>query len=111
NYMNSITINTSSKSRASSASMPAASHRVPSLFPWAVLLLLLIAGLPLFICRQIWIDAIHYDLCARKLLHGGAMYRDIFDNNLPGMIWAQTVVRAVLGWRMEMLREIGRAHV
>ena len=99
-------IDTSSESRARRELLPANSHRISSLFPWAVLLLLLIAGLPLFICRQIWVDAIHYDLCARKLLHGGAMYRDIFDNNLPGMIWAQTVVRALLGWRMETLRMV-----
>jgi hypothetical protein len=104
--MSLYTISTSPRLPFRPSSRPAGGHRVSSFLPWAVLLLLLIMGLPLFICRQTWIDAIHYDLCARKLLHGGAMYRDIFDNNLPGMIWAQTAVRALLGWRMEMLRVV-----
>jgi hypothetical protein len=49
-------------------------------------------------------DPYHYDLCASKLLHGGVLYRDAFDNNLPGIIWMHTAIRAVFGWRSETLR-------
>jgi hypothetical protein len=75
-----------------------------ALLAWTALLLALGVGLPLFLCVPLPFDALHYDLCARKLLRGGALYRDAFDNNLPGAIWVQTGVRAVLGWRQEALR-------
>jgi hypothetical protein len=64
----------------------------------------LIVGLPLFVCMPLTFDALHYDLCARRLLSGRVLYRDIFDNNLPGIIWMQAAVRTVLGWRPEALR-------
>src|SRR5438094_434799 len=79
-------------------------RRGPALIAWAALLLVLAVGLPLFLCMPLWFDVIHYDLCARKLLRGGVLYRDVFDNNLPGVIWMQAAVRAALGWRPEMLR-------
>jgi hypothetical protein len=77
---------------------------VAALFAWGVLLLVLALGLPLFVCMPLWFDVIHYDLCARKVLRGGVLYRDIFDNNLPGIIWMQAAVRGVVGWRPEALR-------
>jgi hypothetical protein len=66
--------------------------------------LVLALGLPLFLCMPLGSDVLSYDVCARKLLRGGVLYRDVADNNLPGIIWAQAAVRAVLGWRSEMLR-------
>src|SRR5262249_44993775 len=57
-----------------------------------------------FLCMPLWNDVNHYDLCARTLLRGGVLYRDVFDNNLPGIIWMQAAVRAALGWRPEALR-------
>src|SRR5205807_8551819 len=81
-----------------------ADRRGSALLAWAVLLLALALGLPLFLCMPLWFDVLHYDLCARQLLRGGVLYRDAFDNNLPGIIWIQAAVRAVLGWRPEALR-------
>ena len=78
--------------------------RAASVFPWAMLLLVLVVGLPLFLSLPLWTDVVHYDICARRLFRGGAMYRDVIDNNLPGMIWAQTVIGALFGWRVQTLR-------
>jgi hypothetical protein len=75
-----------------------------ALLAWTALLLALVVGLPLFLCMPLPFDALHYDLCARKLLRGGALYRDAFDNNLPGAIWVHAGVRAAFGWRQEALR-------
>src|SRR5579871_1211758 len=78
--------------------------RGDALVAWLALLLILAVGVPLFLCMPLWWDVLHYDFCARALLHGGRLYRDAFDNNLPGMTWTQAAVRAVVGWRPEMLR-------
>src|SRR3954454_2275160 len=90
--------------RSDSAPAPAAGRRGWGLLAWAVLVLVLALGLPLFLCMPLWNDVIHYDLCCRTLLRGGVLYRDAFDNNLPGVIWMQAAVRAALGWRPEALR-------
>jgi hypothetical protein len=82
----------------------AADRRGPALLAWTALLLALVVGLPLFLRMPLFFDALHYDLCARKLLRGGVLYRDAFDNNLPGIIWIHAAVRAVFGWRPEALR-------
>src|SRR5579871_1552085 len=78
--------------------------RGDALVAWLALLLILAVGVPLFLCMPLWWDVLHYDFCARALLHGGVLYRDAHDNNLPGMTWMQAAVRAVVGWRPEMLR-------
>jgi hypothetical protein len=73
---------------------------------WAIVALaaLLLVNVPLFLHMPIWPDATFYDLCARNILQGGVHYRDIFDNNLPGIVWIHAAIRSVLGWRPEMLR-------
>jgi hypothetical protein len=75
-----------------------------ALLAWAALLVALALGLPLFLRMPLFFDPVHYDLCARKLLQGGVMYRDVFDNNLPGVVWIHVAVRATLGWGSEALR-------
>jgi hypothetical protein len=73
---------------------------------WVALLLLTLLGLPLFLCMPLWADTTLYDLAARNLLNGGIHYRDIFDTNLPGMVWLHAGVRALLGWSSEALRAV-----
>jgi hypothetical protein len=73
---------------------------------WVALLLLAALGLPLFICMPLWADATLYDLAARNLLQGGVAYRDIFDTNLPGMVWLHAGIRALFGWSSEALRGV-----
>jgi hypothetical protein len=50
-----------------------------------------------------WVDNIFFDLCARDLLRGGTLYRDVFLHGPPGMVLVQTAVRALLGWRSEIM--------
>jgi hypothetical protein len=69
-----------------------------------VLATLLVVNLPLFLCMPLAPDVNLYDLCARNVLRGGVHYRDVFDNNLPGIVWIHAVVRSVVGWRSEALR-------
>src|SRR4051794_12582286 len=90
--------------RSGPAPAPAAGRRGSTLVAWAVLLLVLTLGLPLFLCMPLWCDITWHDVGARTLLRGGALYRDTFDNNLPGITWMQAAVRAALGWRPEALR-------
>lgn len=71
---------------------------------WGALLLLLAAAAPLFVCMPLWIDCSLYDLAARNVLGGGVAYRDVWDTNLPGMVWLHVLVRSVLGWSSEALR-------
>ena len=54
----------------------------------AVLVAALAAGVPLFLRMPPWCDLTLYDVAARNLLAGGVHYRDVFDTNLPGFVWA-----------------------
>jgi hypothetical protein len=68
------------------------------------LLLVLGAGVPLFLRMPLWADPIQYDLAARNVLGGGVHYRDISDVNLPGMVWVHIAIRGLLGWSFVALR-------
>src|SRR5947209_4566754 len=78
----------------------------PERLGWTTLALLLLLGLPLFICMPLGFDVTLHDLCARNLLQGGIHYRDTFETNLPGMDWLHAAVRTCLGWRSETLRVV-----
>jgi hypothetical protein len=64
----------------------------------------LAVNVPLFLCLGLTSDASQWDLCTRTVLHGGVLYRDALENNLPGMLWLHALVRSVCGWRPEVLR-------
>lgn len=83
-----------------------ASHRWSLALAWIALLLLLLAGLPLFLCMPLYADVTTFDLGARNLLRGGVHYRDAYDNGLPGMVWLHVGIRSLLGWRSEAIRLI-----
>ena len=38
------------------------------------------------------------------MLRGGVLYRDAWDNNLPGAVWVHCGVRGLFGDRSEVLR-------
>lgn len=73
---------------------------------WLVLAVTLVLGVPLFVCMPLWVDATLYDVAARTILGGGVHYRDLFETNLPGMLWLQTPVRSIVGWSSEALRGV-----
>jgi hypothetical protein len=58
----------------------------------------LLAGLPLYLRMPLWCDLTLYDMAARNILEGGVHYRDVFDTNLPGFVWALACIRAVFGF-------------
>jgi hypothetical protein len=71
---------------------------------WIALAVIIVIGVPLFLCMPPWADVTMYDVAARTLLRGGVLYRDVFDTNLPGGIWIHAVVRTAIGWRYDALR-------
>jgi hypothetical protein len=80
------------------------SRRTAEIAGWIVLATLLVVGLPLHVCMPPWLDVTLYDLAARNVLRGGVHYRDIYDNNLPGMVWLHMAIRLLFGYRSEVIR-------
>ncbi len=87
--------------------MPATSRWYPwrsATLGWLAAAVLLTAGLPLFLRMPLWIDVSLYDMAVREIRQGGTHYKDVFDTNPPGFVWALTAVRTVLGESMEAVR-------
>ncbi|HEX3148838.1 MAG TPA: hypothetical protein VHR66_12225 [Gemmataceae bacterium] len=70
------------------------------------LVAVLAIGVPLFLRTPVWVDVTYHDLSAWNVLHGGAHYRDVFETNLPGMVWMHCLVRPVVGWSHEAIRVV-----
>jgi hypothetical protein len=66
----------------------------------------LAVGVPLFLRTPVWVDVTYHDLSAWNVLHGGVHYRDVFETNLPGMVWLHCLVRPVVGWSHEAIRAV-----
>src|SRR5579883_2883244 len=92
---------------------PAAARRsaFPPLVFAPLLAALLVTHLPAFVCMPFDTDVCLWDLFARSVLDGGVPYRDLMENNFPGMLWAHLAVRSVFGWRPEVLRAADAAVV
>src|SRR5262245_61569347 len=71
---------------------------------WCALAVLLLVAVPLHLRMPLFADVIQYDISARVALKGGIPYRDVFDTNLPGMVWVHMAVRSLLGWSPEAFR-------
>ncbi len=71
---------------------------------WLLLVLLLVTNGPLFLCMPLTDDAVMYDLQALNLLQGGVLYRDIFEPNLPGIVWLHATIRSLGGTSSVVLR-------
>jgi hypothetical protein len=71
---------------------------------FVVLALLGLVGLPPFLRMPLGNDTVHYDLCARTVLRGGILYQDLFDTNLPGIVWWHLALRSLAGWSSEAMR-------
>jgi hypothetical protein len=89
---------------ATSRLWPVLRDRGPELLGWLTLAGLLLTALPLFLCMPLTNDVMLYDQAARNVLHGGTHYREVFDTNLPGMVWLHVAVRGLLGWSDQALR-------
>lgn len=80
------------------------SNRWSSRLAWTALAALVISNVPLFVCMPLTADTALYDLQAEMVLEGGVLYRDIFEVNLPGVVWLHVLVRSLLGWSSEAIR-------
>lgn len=65
-----------------------------------------VVGVPIFIRTPVWVDVTYHDLSAWNILHGGVHYRDVFETNLPGMVWLHALLRPVIGWSHEAIRVV-----
>jgi hypothetical protein len=66
----------------------------------------LTVGVPLFLRTPVWVDVTYHDLSAWNVLHGGVHYKEVFETNLPGMVWLHCLVRPVVGWSHEAIRAV-----
>src|ERR1700722_1623930 len=87
----------------SRAATPAVAWRaaLPALTLAALLAAILVVLLPAFVCMPLDADVSLWDLFARTVSAGGVAYKDLQDNNFPGMLWAHLAVRSLFGWRSE----------
>jgi hypothetical protein len=86
--------------------LAAAVLRTRLALPIVTTVVLLTAGVPLFLRMPVWCDITLYDMAARTILRGGVHYRDLFDTNTPGYVWLLTVVRSLVGWSSEAVRAV-----
>ena len=68
-------------------------------------------GVPLFLQSGPWCDLTLYQMAARNVLDGGVLYRDVFDTNLPGFVWALALIQATFGESLVAVRVIDLAIV
>jgi hypothetical protein len=73
---------------------------------WAALAVVLVVGVPLLLRTPVWVDVTYHDVSAWNILHDGVHYRDVFETNLPGMVWLHCLVRPRFGWSHEAIRAV-----
>jgi hypothetical protein len=81
-------------------------NRLRQILPLIALAVILSIGIPLFLRTPVWVDVTYHDLSAWNVLHGGVHYRDVFETNLPGMVWLHCLVRPLVGWSHEAIRAV-----
>src|SRR5438128_842640 len=82
----------------------ASTPRLLEALGWVALAVLLTVAVPLFVRMPVTVDVAYYDLCARQVLRGGALERDLFFLHPPGMVWSRILVRSLWGWSSEAVR-------
>ena len=94
--------------RRARASSTSTARETPLADPAASIALaaVLAVGVPLFVRTPVWVDVTYHDVSAWNVLHGGVHYRDVFETNLPGMVWLHCLVRPVVGWSHEAIRMV-----
>ncbi|QDT89381.1 hypothetical protein [Gimesia algae] len=71
-----------------------------------VFTLFLMLCVPLFIRMPLATDVVLYDLQAQTALSGGTLYQDVFETNLPGIVWLHMLVRPLVGMSSDALRVV-----
>ena len=78
-------------------------------FTWVAALIfifILILNIPLFIRMPLATDVVLYDLQAQMVLNGGTLYQDMFETNLPGIVWLHMLVRSSIGMSSDAIRVV-----
>lgn len=70
----------------------------------AALAVVLVVNVPAFLRMPLDCDPLLFDLYVRDMGRGAVLYRDMLENNTPGMIALHAAVRSALGWSPEALR-------
>ncbi|MBN72348.1 MAG: hypothetical protein CME32_24085 [Gimesia sp.] len=73
-------------------------------FASIILLFLVILCVPLFIRMPLATDVVLYDVQAETVLDGGTLYQDMFETNLPGIVWLHMLIRPIIGMSSDALR-------
>ncbi|MFK7778255.1 MAG: hypothetical protein QM501_09050 [Gimesia sp.] len=71
-----------------------------------IFLFILILNIPLFIRMPLATDVVLYDLQAQMVLNGGTLYQDMFETNLPGIVWLHMLVRSSIGMSSDAIRVV-----
>lgn len=71
-----------------------------------IFIFILILNIPLFIRMPLATDVVLYDLQAQMVLHGGTLYQDMFETNLPGIVWLHMLVRSATGMSSDAIRVV-----
>ncbi|MCA9019161.1 MAG: hypothetical protein KDA74_03400 [Planctomycetaceae bacterium] len=69
-----------------------------------VLIALLTLCVPMFIRMPLATDVVFYDLQAETVRNGGTLYKDVFETNMPGIMWLHMLVRPIIGKSSDALR-------
>lgn len=78
---------------------------------WLTAAAALVVGVPLFLRMPPWCDLTLYDVAARNVSWVGVHYRDVFDTNPPGFVWALVGIRTLFGNSVEAVRAVDLAVV
>src|SRR5262245_3187531 len=90
---------------AETAGLPDSARRVAvTILGWLALGVVLVVGVPLFLCMPLCVDVDYFGNYVRSLQRGELLYRDLFFLQPPGFVLAQYVTRSLLGWRSEAVR-------
>jgi hypothetical protein len=65
---------------------------------WSTLALVLGVCVPLWLRLPPWMDNTFFDICARAVLEGRILYRDVLVHSPPGMVLTQAAIRGLCGW-------------
>lgn len=81
-------------------------NRLSCLVGGFALLAVLVANVPPFLCMGLDCDTIAFDLYLRGMQEGKILYRDMTENNLPGVMWIHGITRELFGWSSVAIRAV-----
>ena len=81
-------------------------NRFPLQLAGCCFILLLVLNLPGFLCMGLDCDTYAFDLYLHGMQEGKVLYRDMIENNLPGVMWVHGITRSLFGWSSVAMRAV-----